>query len=65
MKGIYLETVFEVHVSILDPSSLFFLHGKKSRENDFQLVSRVDPSANPFWTINSHPKDIIPKDYIR
>ena len=34
-----------------------FLDGK-SRENDFQLVSRVDPSANPFWTINSHPKDL-------
>jgi len=31
MKGIYLETVFEVHVSILDPSSLFFLDGKKQR----------------------------------
>ena len=32
MKGIYLETVFEVHVSILDPSGLFFWTEKKQRK---------------------------------
>ena len=32
MKGIYLETLFEVHVSILDPSGLFFLDGKKAEK---------------------------------
>ena len=32
LKGIYLETLFEVHVSILDPSGLLFLDGKKQRK---------------------------------